>query len=192
MLAGWDAYTILMLYWFETAVIGLWVCAAVAISPRDSLNLPVDNGQKTKAGVGLALFIAAHAGIFMFVHLMFLTGFQMVSMSSGPSGPDFGHLLFERGLWLPLAGLFLFRGLITLSDHAAGHPIEPTIVGFYIRIVVMQFVIILGGFFIALAGDALVPLLLLIGIRTAIDLRTEKLSEQVGVWLGRAAEAKKN
>ena len=53
--------------------------------------------------------------------------------------------LIERGLWLPLAGLFVLRGLITVSDHAAGRPLEPTIIGFYVRIILMQIAIIIGG-----------------------------------------------
>lgn len=194
LLAGWDTFTLLILFWFESAVIGLWVCVAVTIGRQEMLAIAESKTAKgsmsLRPGIGAGLFIAAHAGIFMFVHLFFLVGFREIS---GSGAFDVGSIipvqLIERGLWLPLAGLFVLRGLITISDHAAGRPLEPTIIGFYVRIILMQIAIIFGGFFVMLAGGTLVPLILLIILRAAIDLGIEPIVERLGISKAAAADA---
>src|SRR5690606_19072195 len=120
LLAGWDPFTLLMLYWFESAVIGFWVCVAVATS-RDQFSLfPQPGALAAPSRIGEALFIAAHAGGFMFVHLFFLLGLSSVAnLNRADDAGLLLTLLVERGLWLPLAGLFLIRGLVTWSDRMA-------------------------------------------------------------------------
>lgn len=192
LFAGWDPFTLLMLFWFETAVIGLWICVAVSIARQDAIDIKVSNGQGVRPGIGIGLFIAAHAGVFMLVHLFFLLGFRdMGSHAPEPGLLDlFPSLLFQRGLWLPLAGLFVVRGLIAILDHRDGRSLEPAVVGFYLRIVVMQFAIIAGGFFVILAGATVVPLILLVILRTAIDLGIEGFSDGLTKALStRPAEA---
>ena len=101
LFAGWDSFTLLMLYWFETAVIGVWICIAVSIARQPMLDIKANNGQPIKPGIGIGLFIAAHAGIFMFVHLFFLIGFREIGGGVRPLDiveliPD---LLIAKGLW---------------------------------------------------------------------------------------------
>lgn len=193
LLAGWDPFTLLMLYWFESAVIGFWVCVAVATS-RDQLSLFQQPGaQAAPSRIGEALLIAAHAGVFMFVHLFFLLGLSAVANLN--RADDAGllltllTLLVERGLWLPLAGLFLIRGLVSWSDRMAERPVGTTVIGFYLRILVMQFVILLGGLFIAIFASSLVPLILLIGLRLAIDIGIGPIVERIGATLAQAKSA---
>ena len=80
---------------------------------------------------------------------------------------------------MPLAGLFLVRGLITVLDHRDGRTLEPPVVGFYLRIVVMQFVILAGGFFVIFLQGTLIPLILLVLLRTVIDVGIEGYSERI-------------
>lgn len=190
LLAGWDPFTLLMLYWFESAVIGFWVCVAVATS-RDQFSLFQQPGaQAAPSRIGEALFIAAHAGVFMFVHLFFLLGLSAVAnLNRADDAGLLLTLLVERGLWLPLAGLFLIRGLVTWSDRMADRPVGTTVIGFYLRILVMQFVILLGGLFIAIFASSLVPLILLIGLRLAIDIGIGPIVERIGVTLAQAKSA---
>jgi hypothetical protein len=89
---------------------------------------------------------------------------------------------------MPLAGLFLLRGLMTVSDHIGGRPLLPTIVGFYLRIFVMQFVILAGGFFVVLLGGNIVPLILLIVLRAAIDLGIDPIVQKLVVAEPAAAD----
>ena len=78
---------------------------------------------------------------------------------------------------------------MTLSDKLAGRPVEPTVLGFYLRIIVMQFVILFGGFFILLLGSSLVPLLILIVLRVAIDLGIEPISRHISESLVSARDS---
>lgn len=185
LFAGWDTFTLLLLFWFESAVIGFWVCIAVTIGRQEMLTIAESKAAKgsmsLRPGIGAGLFIAAHAGIFMAVHLFFLVGFREMSGGGFDIGTIIPVQLIERGLWLPLAGLFVLRGLITVSDHAAGRPLEPTIIGFYVRIILMQIAIIIGGFFVMLAGGTLAPLILLIVLRAAIDLGIEPIVDRLGL-----------
>lgn len=188
LLAGWDAFTVLMLFWFESAVIGFWVCVAVAISHQDQMNIRNLQGPPVRPGLAAALFIAAHAGIFMLVHFFFLMGFREIGdlPSAGFFNP--GEVIetqfLEQGLWLPLAGLFVLRGLVTVSDRVAGRPLEPTVVGFYVRIVLMQLAILFGGFFVMMIGGTVAPLVLLILLRVAIDVGIEPIVDRLGLRNG--------
>ncbi len=190
LFAGWDAFTVLMLFWFESAVIGFWVCVAVAVSRQAEFKVQDSAGAPIRPGVGVALFIAAHAGVFMAVHLFFLIGFREITGSGNfDLGAAIPVLLFDRGLWLPLAGLFVLRGLVTISDWVAHRPLEPIVIGFYVRIVLMQLAIIFGGFFVVVAGGSLVPMILLIVFRVAIDLGIEPIVDRLGIKAAKSAEA---
>ena len=59
LFAGWDAFTVLMLFWFESAVIGFWVCVAVAVSRQAEFKVQESAGAPIRPGIGAALFIAA-------------------------------------------------------------------------------------------------------------------------------------
>ena len=99
VLAGWDAFTLLMLYWFESAVIGIWVCVSVAMGDGriEMLGATGDKGGFA-SGTGMALFIAAHAGIFMFVHVFFLFGFASINNVDEPGMDVLLTLLIDKGL----------------------------------------------------------------------------------------------
>lgn len=191
LLAGWDAFTVLMLFWLESAVIGIWVCVAVAISRQGPLEIQGMKGPPVQPGIGTALFILAHAGIFMLVHMFFLMGFNDIE-GGGPDGffnpvATIGNQLIGHGLWLPLAGLFVLRGLITVSDHVADRRLEPIVIGFYVRIILMQLAILFGGFFVILIGGTVAPLILLIILRVAIDVGIEPIVERLGLKDGPAS-----
>lgn len=103
---------------------------------------------------------------------------------------DFLRLMvLGQGLWLPLLMLFLMQGLMVLlairkpkrsssmkqrprlvgpKDVSAFLAVTP-LFGFYIRIIIMQLVLILGGA-IAVFMGAGAALVLLVVIKTAIDL----------------------
>ncbi|MCC7347654.1 MAG: hypothetical protein IT538_09685, partial [Variibacter sp.] len=165
LLWGWDVFLILIIYWFETAIIGFWTILRVATTPETALTAMIADGTR-KAPWAMALFFTAHAGIFMAVHFMFLWGLFSDGWSARIQGIGsfFDSIVLATGVWAPLAlmtvlhGLRIMAGLRnspwrTLLDLFAGRrpPAlqEPSfmriIVGFYGRIVLMQFAIILGG-----------------------------------------------
>lgn len=179
LVAGWDAFVLIVFYWCETAVIGFWVCTRIALGGGAATGFTDKSGRPVTAGVGLAIFLALHAGIFMAVHLVFiltLFGGGWIGRIDRPAG-FVSEVIVGTGLWLPLAGLFLLRGLITLSEMSASTRTEPVVTGFYVRIVVMQFTVILAGFLALGIGGSLAGLVLLVAFKTIADLAAGPLAE---------------
>ena len=78
--------------------------------------------------------------------------------------------LLSTILWIPLAGLFLVRAIITLGEIRSGNSPGHFIAGFYGRIVLMQFVIILGGFLTMTMGIPTVLLVLIVIFKIAFEI----------------------
>ena len=183
----WNAFELLILYWMETAVLGFWAIMAVVISPIKALG-PL--GQETPR-IGITAFLFAHSSIFMGVHFLMLWELFSGNWASRIHGiGDFVSLIvIGRDLWLPLAILFLMRGamvlltvleprwlggwkpqpMLTAPEQEGAFPVSGPLFGFYIRIIVMQLALILGGA-IAVFMGAGAALILLVVIKTTIDL----------------------
>jgi Family of unknown function (DUF6498) len=194
LLWSWDAFLILMLYWMETAIIGFWTILRIATLPRAAMAAFPREGGRVWAAPAMALFFVFHAGIFMLVHFMFLWGLFAGGWERQVHGVvGFVNLIVvATGLWIPL--LFLFAGRLIwflteltgwnpyaavqrfLCGRAVLHassPADPMVIltGFYARIVLMQFAIIIGGM-LAVALGSVGPLIVMIAIRTALDALT--------------------
>ncbi len=95
LLWGWDLYGLMLLYWMETGIIGLFGILQIALTAR-------------WAALFMVPFFIVHFGGFMMGHLLFLTALF------GGTRNDIGAIpevvtgaLSETGLWLALGGLFL-------------------------------------------------------------------------------------
>jgi hypothetical protein len=191
---GWDAFVLLMLYWLETAIIGFWTIVRLVATPTsvDVNGKPLDE-MNLVGRMALGAFVTVHAGIFMTVHFVFLWVLFSGAWSERIDGVgDFvREMIVGTDLWLPLAFLFVVRGVLVMGPAlrrrlgiVAGAPPAPPddenpIIGLYIRIVVMQFTIILGAWFAILAGDSVGPLILLIALKTAVDLFSDRIAHHV-------------
>lgn len=159
---GWDAFELLVLYWCETAVIAFWTIVQVVLMPA-------------RGGAFRAIFLAIHAGIFMTVHMMFLWSMFGGAWEAVISGPIalFRTMLIEQGLWVPLAGLFAVRGILTLAGLIGVAPDaasdKAAIYDLYRRIIVLQLTLIAGGWATKLVGGSTGPVIL-VGLKIAIDL----------------------
>jgi hypothetical protein len=196
---GWDAFVLLMLYWLETAVIAFWTVLRVAtMTPAALSDMNIEgSGGKPASPIGLAAFITLHAGIFMFVHFLFLWelfgGDWTRKIHGVHSFVD--QMVIATGLWVPLGVLFVVRGALMVYDGAKPAlrrklglvegpaeksplgPGESIVFGLYIRIVVMQVTIILGAWFAMLAGNA-GALAFLIAVKTAVDVSFQVLADR--------------
>jgi hypothetical protein len=176
---GWDAFVLLCLYWLETAVIGFWTILRIAILSQANGS---PGGRSIAAALALGGFFTVHAGLFMAVHMAFLW-----LLFAGPwaakihDARDFIRLIvIGMGLWIPLAALFAGRGAVFVDDavnrFAFGKalPSSATTVeimgGFYKRIVLMHVAIIGGGFVAQMIGTV-APLVVLVLLKTVIDMR---------------------
>lgn len=177
---GWDAFLLLVLYWTETAAIGVWTLV-------QAMALQFDGPGKSGgllAALGLGAFLTVHAGLFMTVHMIFLWSLYAGPWEARVHGPEefIRIILIATGLWIPLVALFAARGIITLTDVinrfvfarkdivAPKSVAEGAIIGrFYLRIVIMHVAILIGGI-VALFLGSLAPLIVLVLVKTAIDL----------------------
>lgn len=170
----------------ETAVIGFWTILVIGIAPVETMG----NEAKGKSPGFLVAFLMLHSGIFMAVHFAILWQMFAGGWAARIHGPvDFIRIIvFGEGLWLPLLVLFVGRGAVTLLTvfgprwFPGWQPDTPKLLpsassfargrvlyGFYARIIVMQIALIFGGG-IATALGAGAPLVLLIVLKSAIDI----------------------
>jgi hypothetical protein len=191
---GWDVFVLLVLYWLETAVIGVWTIARLAVAPRGSMGPLLVDGRPTDSPIALTAFFLVHSGMFMGGHMLFLW-----VLFSGKwareihgLGDFFGKLVIGTGLWIPLLVLFVVRGVSFLFHElkpesiqklerslrlptaaATPPPASPdamSIIGaFYGRIVIMQVTIILGAFLAAAVGS-IAPLIIMVTLKTCVDV----------------------
>ncbi len=177
---GWNAYSLLILYWLETLIIGIWTVLVVAAMPKQSIRLFSSPAHPAHTGIGMALFVLAHAGIFMFVHLFFLQGVFGMEIMTGDAvdTASLVALVLDGRLWLPLAGLFIIRALIAIEALRKRDNVDRQLIGFYFRIVVMQLAIIGGGFLVILLG-AQAALIMLVIVRVGFELAVPSVEDYV-------------
>lgn len=177
---GWDLYTLMILYWLETGVIGLFAIVQTAMAAR-------------WAALFYVPFFMVHFGGFMFGHLIFLT--VMFGPDPGRLEDMAGHLLGtvrEPGMLLALAGLFISHGYSFVAnilrplrspghDRAAGHvdgvearepASDPTAAmgAPYGRVVVMHLTLILGAMLTAMFQNRIAAFSLLIALKVLVDV----------------------
>lgn len=176
---GWDAFVLLCLYWLETAVIGFWTILRVTTLSRGNGS---PGGRSIAAALGMGGFFTVHAGLFMTVHMVFLW-----ALFAGPwaakihDARDFIRLIvIGMGLWIPLIALFVGQGAVFVNDavnrFAFGKALPSSantgeiMGGFYKRIVLMHLAI-MGGAFVAQMIGTVAPLVVLVLLKTAIEVR---------------------
>jgi len=162
LLWDWTLFDVLALYWAESGVIGLFnVLKMVRID--------------TKLGLGLGLFFAAHFGVFMAVHGVFLVVlFSPGGLAGGGEG-DLADVFRVIGpALLPLAachGYSFVAGFLRGREYE-GRTVEKQMMEPYKRIVLMHLVILLGGLPVALLGAGGWALVLLVTAKSAIEIRS--------------------
>lgn len=177
---GWSAYSLLVLYWLETLVVGFWTILFVAVAPTQTIRLLSNPSAPARSGPAIALFVLVHAGMFMGVHLFFLH-FVFGERLLAPRGPlheEIIGLIVDGRLWLPLAGLFVIRALTTFDALRRHESIDRQLVGFYFRIVVMQLAILGGGFLLVFLGVQ-AALIMLVIVRIGFELAIPSVEDYV-------------
>ena len=165
---GWRLADVMLLFWAETAVIGLF----------NVLKMFRIGGVRAVPLVG---FFCVHFGIFMFVHLMFLV--SMVLTSDAPvHGPvDALTAVSESAsTWrLGLVGLLASHGLSFVANFLGRREFEERTLQQqmgrpYGRVIVMHFAILLGGFATMALGAPSALLVLLIAGKVALDVSAHR------------------
>lgn len=182
---GWGLFPIMVLYWLENGIIGLFNLPKILLASAPVGGLPYSvtgglAGSKPLLGLSgrgfLMVFFAFHYGMFWAVHGLFV--FVLFGGSEGAfSGTGDPFAVELPGWWtLAAASLFLSHGVSFVTnflgkrEYLAVSPQqqmgEP-----YSRVVVLHMTILAGGFLVEILGTPFAALVLLIVLKTAIDVR---------------------
>lgn len=162
---GWDIFTLMVFYWCETLVIGFWTVMTVLFFKGQ------DSADDTPVGIVGAGLFGGHAGIFMGVHLFLMNSLYGGAWDGHFSSPEafFDTFIIGQNLWPMLAMVFVHRFAIFLEERREAS-LKPALAGLYMRIIVMQFVIIFGAWGVMMLGSSMFGLLVLVGGRTVMDI----------------------
>jgi hypothetical protein len=177
--AGWDTFSIVLLYWAENVIIGFYSILKIAISKAEIL-----------AKLFTIPFFILHYGFFCIFHGIFvfaLFGKGMLKLSSEGSyhfsvhfEPSFNTI---RHIFADLPQAFLWAFLALFISHGISFVHNFIIRGEYLRsntnqlmanpygrIIVMHIAILGGAFFSQAVGSPVAVLIALVILKTIVDL----------------------
>jgi len=166
---GWSVFDVLLLFWVENVIVGLLNVARMIFAAPDD---PLQWGAKLL----FVPFFCFHYGMFTAVHGAFVFGMFGHLKTSGLIEPALWlDTIGAQQLWLPvgvLAASHLFSFLWNYIGHGEYRVASaPELMSKpYGRVVVLHLTILFGGFGVQALGSPLWALLLLVVLKTGIDL----------------------
>lgn len=171
---GWNLSDVMVLYWAESGVIGIFnICKIIVIGRW--------------AALFAAPFFAGHFGGFMAVHFLFIYTIFIEQLQTG--GEHSGDLtevaLLFTSLWPALAALFISHAYSFYSNFLGRREYLAKTVNNqmsepYGRIMFMHLVLIIGGGLTMALGSPVPVLLAMIALKIFLDLRTHLKQHSVG------------
>ena len=180
---GWDMFSILILYWIESFIIGIWnIPKIIKASGGLSKYIPSISDIKTLVSYRISSilshtflipFFIFHYGIFMMVHLGFILGLREIALRNilpiiTSSGSSFSYSIsylgpisaFQdiHGFWIAALSLFISHGISFFHNFIKKKEYEhmgPSAQTFqpYKRIVMMHLTILIGALLFVFLGS---------------------------------------
>jgi hypothetical protein len=168
---GWSLFSIMLLYWLENGFIGFFNVFKIALARAPGSGFTINGRPVSPSNKEIRIiFFILHYGLFWTVHGVFVFVFFGLSSSSGLFGS-----VGLRGVAIAAAALFLSHGVsffvnfLGKEEYLTVSPdrqmTEP-----YSRVVVLHVTILAGGFLADSLGAPLAALVLLVLLKTVIDL----------------------
>lgn len=166
LLWNWDLSTLLVLYWAETAVIGMYHLIRLLIGGH-------------WFGLAFAPIFLLQYGAFMFVHAIFIAAF-FFPQGAGIGVSDFDIFISKLAFAQPaLLALFISHGFsfiyngVYLGEYKSVtlRKLDEVVKKPFQRIIIMHFTIIFGGMLVGLLGEPVLGLVALITIKSMVDVR---------------------
>jgi len=168
LIYGWDVAVIVLLYWTENVIVGLYNILKIAFVKVESPIL--------HAGKLLAIpFFCVHYGGFCAGHVFFIIAFFM-SSDTGPLFPrDFWSGL-PAGMGWSVAFLFVSHGISFVQNYIGKKEYASLSIGGlfaqpYKRVVILHVAIIFGGGAIMFLGSPVPLLCILVLLKVCLDIR---------------------
>ena len=173
LLLDWDVFLILLLFWCENVIIGIFGIARLIVA---------GNTDSPFGGLFLPLFFLVHYGGFMMGHLMVLFAIFSGSLEAKGQAPDPLEFLaaVSRGVfWVPVAALFISHGWSFVENFMGRKEHEHLTPGQamalpYRRMMITHVALLLGGFLLAETGQPIGGLVLLVLMKIGLDLTFHK------------------
>lgn len=181
----WNLFSIMFLYWFENGIIGLFNVLKISRAAKPSsgnTNLTINGRPTNLSGKAFYVpFFIMHYGIFWVVHGVFvivlfgLFGGQPFG-SVGPPEIMGGFRGFEPGgVAIAALSLFLSHGVSFFVNFLGNEEylnVSPDEQMFqpYGRVIALHITILGGGFLAGYLGTPLASLIILVAVKTAIDI----------------------
>jgi hypothetical protein len=186
---GWDLLLILALYWAENGIVGVINILKILTAegpPPQNFRWSVNGRPATSlTRLGTAGFFCVHYGLFWVVHGVFVFTFVPAMTGIGPFGENGGTLdpsdPFGLGsvdvpvLAAGVVGLAISHGVsfwtnyLGRGEYRRLSPAE-VMAQPYGRLVILHLTIILGAFVSIFLGTPIGSLLVLVVLKTALDL----------------------
>jgi len=177
VLHNWTVFQVLLLYWCENVVVGGFnVLRMICAQPKSEVTWA--------SKLFLIPFFIVHYGMFTFVHGMFVVAlFGGANRVAGTSPHALLGAVSGAGLTVPVIALVASHGFSFFHNYLAGGEYQRVLLPQlmfrpYGRIVVLHLTVLLGGFLVTALGSPTAAIVLLVGLKTAIDLAAH-LKERV-------------
>ena len=167
---GWDAGTIVFLYWLENVVIGILNIPKILSSRAGPAGRP--NRRESLGGLMfLAGFFSIHYGLFCFGHYMFLSATYESLPEWGEIIPALsGSILIWSLLGLTFShGVSMFVNFYGKGEYKTRTPNKQMFMP-YTRILILHVVIVFSSLLAVAMGEGLATLVMLIGVKIGFDL----------------------
>ena len=195
---GWSVLEVLIVYWLESGIVGALNVPKILLAGANAdegTTLTV-NGRPVEltgraANVGLAAFFVLHYGIFWVVHGVFVFALPLFALGAsfgatgaplapfGPFGPavpvaplydvSVATVALATGSMLLSHGVSFVTNFLGREEYRAVAP-DDQMTAPYGRVMVLHATIVFGAFLVATFGSPLPALVLLVLLKTALDV----------------------
>ena len=163
---GWDAVQIVILFWIETLIVGVFTWLRV----REAERNPGDPGP-----FKVSSFFVVHYGLFWLVHGVLVWVLVLVFMAGVGWSGAWSSTVGDQTFWLALIGVGLMQTMIYWRDWArpeAWRGADPSTEMFkpYGRVVALHLLVIAGFWVITLTGGARNLVIVLCAAKVVVDV----------------------
>lgn len=173
---GWDVFTLLLLYWVENGIVGVLNLIKIRLAAgapdaqsRGGLRISLPAGAQKAY---LIPFFAFHYGLFWVVHGVFVFIFAGIAGAGiGGAGSSLApEALLLGGLALLLShGGSLYFNFLGRGEYRRTSP-QAQFAQPYARMIVLHLTIVAGGTLIMGLGQPLLLMVLMVVLKTALDV----------------------
>ena len=177
LLWEWDVFFLLLLFWCENVIIGVFGIARLIVAGES---------ENAVEGLFLPAFFLVHYGGFMFGHFMLL--FAMYSSHAAGAGQaaepaDYYSMAIENLNWIAVIALFVSHGWSFIENYMGKHEYENLRPGAamalpYRRMMITHVALLVGGFFLIEQGQPLAGLVLLVLLKIVLDMTFHRREHQ--------------